>query len=119
VVLGTVRRARRGTGAAPSDDPTRFLGVVPGSDVHVPGGTRPLPAVGDDGATPEAAESAFFTGTPEGKERSRAFGGPGQDVIDERERTAEHAVVPDDDADDTGTGAAPGRREDPHVREGG
>jgi len=119
VVLGTVRRARRGTGAAPSDDPTRFLGVVPGSDVHVPGGTRPLPAVGDDGATPEAAESAFFTGTPEGKERSRAFGGPGQDVIDERERTAEHAVVPDDDADDTGTGAAPGGREDPHVREGG
>ncbi|MGW6229197.1 hypothetical protein ACWFQT_19005, partial [Cellulosimicrobium cellulans] len=116
VVLGTIRRAGRGAGAAPSEDPTRLVGVVPGpaggpgrpggagdgsaADAEVPGGTRPLPAVGHDAyddATPEAAESAFFSGTPEGEERSRAFAGPGQDVIDERERTAEHGVVPDDE----------------------
>lgn len=116
VVLGTIRRAGRGAGAAPSEAPTRLVGVVPGpaddpgrpggagdgsaSDAEAPGGTRPLPAVGHDthdDATPEAAESAFFSGTPEGEERSRAFAGPGQDVIDERERTAEHGVVPDDD----------------------
>ncbi|MFF2832161.1 mechanosensitive ion channel domain-containing protein [Cellulosimicrobium cellulans] len=116
VVLGTIRRAGRGAGAAPSEDPTRLVGVVPGPDggpgrpdgagdassaeAEVPGGTRPLPAVwhdAHDDATPEAAESAFFSGTPEGEERSRAFAGPGQDVIDERERTAEHGVVPDDE----------------------
>ncbi|MFD4990612.1 mechanosensitive ion channel domain-containing protein [Cellulosimicrobium cellulans] len=116
VVLGTIRRAGRGAGAAPSEDPTRLVGVVPGpdggpgrpagagegsaADAEAPGETRRLPAVGhdeQDDATPEAAESAFFSGTPEGEERSRAFAGPGQDVIDERERTAEHGVVPDDD----------------------
>src|SRR5690606_15980471 len=30
VVLGTIRRAGRGAGAAPSEDPTRVVGVVPG-----------------------------------------------------------------------------------------
>ncbi len=123
VVLGTIRRAGQGAGAVPSEDPTRLVGVVPGPagrpderdlddraghdraghDAEVPGGTRPLPAVGHDAhddATPEAAESAFFSGTPEGEERSRAFAGPGQDVIDERERTAEHGAVPDHDAPD-------------------
>ena len=128
VVLGTIRRAGQGAGAVPSEDPTRLVGVVPGPagrpderdlddraghdraghdraghDDEVPGGTRPLPAVGQhahDDATPEAAESAFFSGTPEGEERSRAFAGPGQDVIDERERTAEHGAVPDHGAPD-------------------
>ncbi|MFB8227420.1 mechanosensitive ion channel family protein [Cellulosimicrobium sp. NPDC055967] len=115
VVLGTIRRAGAGAGAAPSEDPTRLVGVVPGPvgrpderdvgartghDAEVPGGTRPLPVVGHDDATPEAAESAFFSGTPEGEERSRAFAGPGQDVIEERERTAEHGAVPDEDTTD-------------------
>ncbi|WP_175007571.1 mechanosensitive ion channel domain-containing protein [Cellulosimicrobium sp. TH-20] len=124
VVLGTIRRAGRGAGAAPSEDPTRLVGVVPGprdgagrpghagtratdgsvGDAEAPGSTRPLPAVGHDDDLPEAAESAFFSGTPEGEERSRAFAGPGQDVIEERERTAEHETVPDDDAPDHGTG---------------
>ena len=121
----------RATGA-PSEDPTRLVGVVPGpsggpgrpggaddgsaADAEVPGGTRPLPAVGHDDthddATPEAAESAFFSGTPEGEERSRAFAGPGQDVIDERERTAEHGVVPDDESEGPATSGAGGERED-------
>ena len=60
--------------------------------------------VGHDDDLPEAAESAFFSGTPEGEERSRAFAGPGQDVIEERERTAEHETVPDDETPDHGTG---------------
>ncbi|KAJ8141680.1 hypothetical protein OY671_005165, partial [Metschnikowia pulcherrima] len=45
-----------------------------------------------------------FSGTPEGEERSRAFAGPGQDVIEERERTAEHETVPDDETPDHDTG---------------
>ncbi|MBE9941302.1 hypothetical protein G8C60_19440, partial [Cellulosimicrobium cellulans] len=78
-------------------------------DAEAPGSTRPLPAVGHDDDLPEAAESAFFSGTPEGEERSRAFAGPGQDVIEERERTAEHETVPDETPDhDTGGGRARG-----------
>ncbi|MFE9232162.1 mechanosensitive ion channel domain-containing protein [Cellulosimicrobium funkei] len=129
VVLGTIRRAGRGAGAAPSEDPTRLVGVVPGpddgagrpgrtgpsaadggvDDAEAPGSTRSLPAVGHDDDLPEAAESAFFSGTPEGEERSRAFAGPGQDVIEERERTAEHETVPDETPDHgTGDGRARG-----------
>ncbi|WP_426310754.1 mechanosensitive ion channel domain-containing protein [Cellulosimicrobium sp. E-16] len=130
VVLGTIRRAGQGAGAAPSEDPTRLVGVVPGpaggpgrpggagdgspADAEASGGTRPLPVVGPDAhddATPEAAESAFFSGTPEGEERSRAFAGPGQDVIDERERTAEHGVVPDDEPGSSGTSGSGGERQ--------
>jgi len=95
VVLGSIRRAG-GAGARPSDDPTRLVGVVPGAGPTTPAGaTRVLPVVGD--GAPEAAESAFFSGSAEGEQRSRAFSGPGQDVIDERERTAEHARVEDDE----------------------
>ncbi|WP_435738395.1 mechanosensitive ion channel family protein [Cellulosimicrobium sp. PMB13] len=111
VVLGTIRRAGR-AGAAPSEDPTRLVGVVPGPGSGAPGETRVLPAVGhDDDALPEAAESAFFSGSAEGEERSKAFAGPGQDVIEERERTAEHARVEEESAhgtadarDDDGSG---------------
>jgi len=138
VVLGTIRRAGRGAGAAPSEHPTRLVGVVPGAaggpvrpggaadgsadGAEAPGGTRPLPAVGHDAhddATPEAAESAFFSGTPEGEERSRAFAGPGQDVIDERERTAEHGVVPDDEPEGPATAGAGGGREADDRGDGG
>lgn len=107
VVLGMIRRAGQGAGAVPSEDLTRLVEVVPGT---------------------EAAESAFFSGTPEGEERSRAFAGPGPDVIEERERTAEHAVVPDEEGpgDDRAEGragagpdAAPGEHEDPPGRERG
>ena len=34
-------------------------------------------------------DSRLFTGSIEALERSRSFSGPGQDVIDEREQTAE------------------------------
>ncbi len=90
VVLGTIRSAGQGAGAAPNEDLTRLVGVVPET-----GGPRD----GADDDVPEAAESAFFSGSPEGEERSRAFGGPGQDVIAERERTAEHEAVPDEHDD--------------------
>ncbi|MBE7701136.1 mechanosensitive ion channel [Oerskovia sp. Sa1BUA8] len=43
-----------------------------------------------------AAESAFFSGTAEAVERAQAFAGPGQDVIDEREETAERNRVEDE-----------------------
>ncbi|PJI93857.1 small-conductance mechanosensitive channel [Luteimicrobium subarcticum] len=49
----------------------------------------------------DPSQSALFTGSPEARERSRHFEGPGQDVIDERERTAEQpAVEADDDRSD-------------------
>ncbi|MHA7135420.1 mechanosensitive ion channel family protein [Oerskovia turbata] len=46
-----------------------------------------------------ASESAFFSGTAEGVERAQAFAGPGQDVIDEREETAERNRVEDERPD--------------------
>ncbi|WP_336706673.1 mechanosensitive ion channel family protein [Oerskovia sp. USHLN155] len=69
-----------------------------------------------------ASESAFFSGTAEGVERSKAFAGPGQEVIDEREETAERNRVEDerdaaasqDDADERGwdhAAARPGDRD--------
>ena len=69
-----------------------------------PGRRRPRAAGGGAGGGRGGAESAFFSGTPEGEERSRAFAGPGQDVIEERERTAEHETVPDDETPDHDTG---------------
>ncbi|MEV7963658.1 mechanosensitive ion channel family protein [Oerskovia paurometabola] len=72
-----------------------------------------------------AAESAFFSGTAEGVERAQAFAGPGQEVIDEREETAERNRVederdapasPDDDERDR-EAARPGDRERPGDRD--
>lgn len=117
VVLGTIRRAGR-AGAAPSEDPTRLVGVVPGPGSGAPGETRVLPVVGHgDDEVPAAAESAFFSGSAEGEQRSKAFAGPGQDVIEERERTAEHARVEEELFD----GATDARRDDAEGRtdEGG
>jgi small-conductance mechanosensitive channel len=62
-------------------------------------------AVGREaGVAPEdlpggASESAFFSGTAEGVERAQAFAGPGKDVIDEREETAERHRVEDERPD--------------------
>ncbi|MFE4464814.1 mechanosensitive ion channel family protein [Oerskovia sp. NPDC056781] len=64
-----------------------------------------------------ASESAFFSGTAEGVERSKAFAGPGQEVIDEREETAERNRVEDErdaaasqgDADERGRDHAASR----------
>ncbi len=53
VVLGTIRRAGRGAGAAPSEDPTRLVGVVPG-----PGTARVVPA------TPEPGRRTGASTTP-------------------------------------------------------
>ncbi|WP_322645506.1 mechanosensitive ion channel family protein [Oerskovia flava] len=66
------------------DDVVETLLLEPVNDGPAPAdrssGTREVPA---------AAESAMFTGSLAAVERSRAFTGPGQDVIDERE---EHAA---------------------------
>ncbi|NCT90281.1 mechanosensitive ion channel family protein [Cellulomonas sp. APG4] len=43
--------------------------------------------------------SRLFTGSLQAVERSKAFSGPGQDVIEEREQTAE-GLVPHDEGDD-------------------
>ena len=60
-----------------------------------------LPAVP---AVPAAEETqvmpaveGLFSGSEEAEERSKAFAGPGQEVIDERERTAQMDRVHDDD----------------------
>lgn len=52
--------------------------------------------VGPEDLPGGASESAFFSGTAEGRERSKAFAGPGQEVIDEREETAERNRVEDE-----------------------
>jgi small-conductance mechanosensitive channel len=54
-------------------------------------------ALTDDAAirpAPDTNEARLFTGSPEAERRSKAFTGPGEDVIAEREATAEHAAVP-------------------------
>lgn len=52
-----------------------------------------------DGRSPsDTAESRLFTGTQEAVDRSKAFAGPGQEVFDEREQTAERAAVVADPA---------------------
>ncbi|MGO1935038.1 MAG: hypothetical protein ACTH5E_14210, partial [Cellulosimicrobium funkei] len=99
--VGVVPGPDDGAGRPGRTGPTAADGGV---DAEAPGSTRPLPAGGPEDALPAAAESAFFSGTPEGEERSRAFAGPGQDVIEERERTAEHETVPDDETPDHDTG---------------
>lgn len=110
VVLGTIRRSGR-AGASPSDDPTRLMGAV-GTDGAGPVRARVV-GVGEHGeeTASTAAESALFSGSAEGEQRSRAFAGPGQDVIEERERTAEHLPVeePDDEADAEGQDRPSGR----------
>jgi small-conductance mechanosensitive channel len=57
-------------------------------------------------AVDEASRSALFSGSAQARERSRHFEGPGQDVIDEREQTAEHAALEGraDDGDGTPDG---------------
>jgi hypothetical protein len=37
--------------------------------------------------------SRLFTGSIDAIERAQAFGGPGRDVLDEREQTAERALA--------------------------
>jgi small-conductance mechanosensitive channel len=102
VVLGTIRRAGR-AGSTPSEDPTRFLEPVPGDGgpvrTRVAGSVRPGEETGST-----AAESALFSGSAEGEQRSRAFAGPGQEVIEERERTAEHARLEEGWDEDLGEG---------------
>ncbi|SDB93752.1 Small-conductance mechanosensitive channel [Sanguibacter gelidistatuariae] len=44
-----------------------------------------------------APVEGLFSGSSEAEERSRAFSGPGQDVIDERERTAQMDRIVDDE----------------------
>ncbi|MEP7763743.1 mechanosensitive ion channel family protein [Sanguibacter sp. 25GB23B1] len=44
-----------------------------------------------------ASEGGLFTGSVAAMERSRAFSGPGQEVLEERERTAKMQRIEDDD----------------------
>ncbi|OLT50978.1 mechanosensitive ion channel family protein [Cellulosimicrobium sp. CUA-896] len=122
VVLGTIRRAGR-AGSTPSEDVTQLFAAETGGPVR----TRVVGADehGEDSAS-TAAESAFFSGSAEGEQRSRAFAGPGQDVIEERERTAEHLRVEEerdrlDDGPDDGPDGESHREPDVerHDRRGG
>ncbi|MBD8078832.1 mechanosensitive ion channel family protein [Cellulosimicrobium arenosum] len=94
VVVGRLRAAGGGTraGARPDDDRTELLPAQDGART--------------DEEVPEAAESAFFSGTAEGEERSRAFAGPGHEAIEERERTAENAAVREEEWREVGPDGA-------------
>ncbi|WP_069385350.1 hypothetical protein [Cellulosimicrobium cellulans] len=72
--------------------------------------TEPSVRSSAGGAGGGSTGGALFSGSAEGEQRSRAFAGPGQDVIEERERTAEHARVDDpDEVDPDGTDGPAGR----------
>lgn len=88
---GLVKWLREAQGGIPRTRLERF-------QVPVPGATSARPqaeVLGDgkaDGGTPLSAdtgEARLFTGTQDAVDRSKAFAGPGQDVLDEREQTAE------------------------------
>lgn len=87
-----------GTVSAPQDVvETRVMSPVEAELAAAPGGAADA---GPEDQPGGASESAFFSGTAEGVERSKAFAGPGQDVIDEREETAErHRIEDEGDAE--------------------
>ena len=78
---------------------TRVMTPVEAALVASPEGAGPAGVadeVGPEDLPGGASESAFFSGTAEGRERSKAFAGPGQEVIDEREETAERNRAEDE-----------------------
>ena len=89
---GLVKWLREAQGGIPRTRLERFQTPAPGTDAE---SARQAEALGDgkaDGGTrlsPDTGEARLFTGTQDAVDRSRAFAGPGQDVIDEREQTAE------------------------------
>lgn len=88
----------------PSEDKTTVMGAVPAAGAA--DGAQGSPAAEkteDDsaGTMAWATSEGLFTGSEAAVERSKAFSGPGQEVIDERERTAMLDAVTDDDADET------------------
>lgn len=93
---------------------TRVMSPVEAALAAVPDGTAD---VGPEDQPGGASESAFFSGTAEGVERSKAFAGPGQDVIDEREETAERNRV-EDERDEHEEGAHEGHAQEERGREG-
>lgn len=97
--------------ARPSEDATTVLGTV--SDDGTPAEvTAPAP----EGATMAWGTSeGLFTGSDAAVERSKAFSGPGQEVIDERERTALLDAVTDEPEEDTADGEVPVERERRHA----
>ena len=115
---GTKRRKGQATGqlttdgteAAKPTDPPHLPKRVPvrvarpGVRMHLSEPARGLyPADAPETSAVEAtvvmphSEGGLFTGSIAALERSRAFSGPGQDVMEERERTAEMQRVTDDD----------------------
>lgn len=66
-----------------------------------------------------ATSEGLFTGSEAAVERSKAFSGPGQEVIDERERTALLDAVGDDDADESDAADEEGRAGEPERRHAG
>lgn len=76
-------------------EPSRGLFPEPAEDA-----TIVLPPIREAEETQVIAPvEGLFSGSHEAEERSKAFAGPGQEVIDERERTAQMDRVRDDDLD--------------------
>ena len=74
----------RGSFPEPGEDPTIVIPAVSAIEE-----TQVAPPV-----------EGLFSGSQEAEERSKAFAGPGQEVIDERERTAQMERIDDDDDPD-------------------
>ena len=101
------------TPAVPSsEDETTLLGKVSADGTPVDVAVEPS----EDATMAWGTSEGLFTGSEAAVERSKAFSGPGQEVIDERERTALLDAVEDEDADGTTEGdpdddEAPAERE--------
>lgn len=84
----------------PSEDKTTVLGAVPAVEAEPGVPTSGQTAEDSAGTMAWATSEGLFTGSEAAVERSKAFSGPGQEVIDERERTAMLDAVTDDDLED-------------------
>ncbi|GII98491.1 small-conductance mechanosensitive channel [Sediminihabitans luteus] len=104
---GPVRVPRLHRGADGAVDVPPVPAVVPVDAAAMPTPSDDATVVMEEVST--ASESALFSGTREGIERSRAFSGPGQEVWDEREETAiRNAEDPHGDAHPRGDGHSHG-----------
>lgn len=94
-----------------SEDETALLGTVSADGTPVDVAVEPS----EDATMAWGTSEGLFTGSEAAVERSKAFSGPGQEVIDERERTALLDAVEDEDEDDATEGdtddEAPAERE--------
>ncbi|MBI9115785.1 mechanosensitive ion channel family protein [Sanguibacter suaedae] len=101
-------RKKKATQKAPERIPVRV--ARPGLRMRLSEPSRgPHPTAEVEETQVMSPAAGLFTGSADAQQRSKAFSGPGQEVIDERERTAQIQRVEDEEGD-VRAGEVDGRR---------